>query len=63
MGKGRMVPYLERGHQQIDAAIAARHVDVIGARFFQRQSYEFAAALDRRPVIQFVGMHHDCFSC
>src|SRR5207253_10553369 len=44
----------------IYAALAspARHVDIVGAGLFQRQPDEFAAALDRGPVIELVA-HRD----
>jgi len=48
--EGRIFLDVERRHQQVDPAFAARHVDVVGARFFQRQADEFAAALDARPI-------------
>ena len=35
-------------------ASPARDVEVVGARLFQRQADEFAAALDRRPVVELV---------
>src|SRR5690242_12573759 len=39
----------------------SRDVDVIGPAIFQREANEFAAALDGRPVIQFVT--HDRSPC
>ena len=46
-------------HHRRHAALAApaRHVDIVGARLFQREPDELAAPLDRRPVIEFVA--HD----
>src|SRR5688572_30751570 len=42
--------------QLVNHAIAAlaRHVDVVGARLFQRKPDEFAAPLNFRPVIKLV---------
>ena len=43
-------------HHRRHAALAApaRHIDVVGAGFFQREAHELAAPLDRRPVVEFV---------
>src|SRR6202020_1661513 len=42
-------------------ALAARHIDIIGAGFFQRQTDEFAAPLDLRPVVKLVThSRHPC---
>ena len=41
--------------------LAARHIDIIGAGFFQRQTDEFAAPLDLRPVVKLVThSRHPC---
>ena len=50
-GDVRAVP---QAHQFAGAALA-RHVDIVGAGLLQRQSDEFAAPLDARPVVQLVG--------
>ena len=48
---------------------AARDVDIFGARLLQRQAHEFAAPLNRRPVIELVGHAHpglkpvECLAC
>jgi hypothetical protein len=39
-----------RGH----AALAARDIGIVGARIFQREADIFAAALNARPVIEFI---------
>ena len=39
-------------HHRRFAAFAARNVDVIGASLLEREPDEFAAALNRRPVIK-----------
>src|SRR6266508_4159016 len=38
-------------------ASPARHVDIVGAGLLQGEANEFAAALDRRPVVKFIA--HD----
>ena len=45
--------------RQAALAAAARHVDIVGARLLQRQPDEFAAALDRWPVVELVAHHRD----
>jgi hypothetical protein len=49
----RPVVPLHHRHHRRDAALA-RHVDIVRTGLFQREPDEFAAALDLRPVIQFV---------
>src|SRR6516165_8579007 len=47
---------LDEFHHRGNAALAgpARHVDIVCARVLQGEADEFAAALDRRPVIELV---------
>src|SRR5664279_1252637 len=45
---------LHHFHHRRHAAAAARYIGIIGAGLLQRQPDIFAAALDVRPVIQFV---------
>src|SRR3974390_1792799 len=52
--KGGRVALLHHPHHRRGAARPARDIDISGARFFQRKTYILAAALDRRPVIEFV---------
>jgi hypothetical protein len=49
---------IEQRHHLAHAVLLARHVDVPGLRFFQRQPDEFSTALDRGPVIQLID--HRC---
>src|SRR5206468_2574705 len=48
--------------QRFDRAVAAfaADIDVIGACLFEREADEFAAALDRRPVVELVAHGLDC---
>ena len=51
-------PLAHQGRHRLDAApgpMAARDIDIIGARLLERQADEFAAALDAGPVEEFVG--------
>ena len=41
--------------QQRLGAVLARHVDIVGTGFLQRQADEFAAPLDAGPVVKLVG--------
>src|SRR5262249_24072487 len=44
----------EQLHHRRDALALARDVDVIGASLLKRETDEFAAALDGRPVVELV---------
>jgi len=52
IGRGEVTAgeVLETAH----AALLARDVDIVGARFLQRQPHILAAALDLAPVVEFV---------
>jgi hypothetical protein len=52
---GRLSPH--QLFQFRHAALAARDIDIVRARFFQREPHEFAATLNLRPVIELVAHH------
>ena len=52
--EGRRTALRHHLHHRRRAASAARDIGIIGARLFQREADIFAAALNGRPVIEFV---------
>src|SRR5579883_1307860 len=52
--EGRMLCVLHEPRHLGQAACLARHIDIVGGRFFQRQAYKLAAPLDVRPVVELV---------
>ena len=56
VGRMRRSLAIEQPHHCGHTARArpSRHVDVVGAAFFERKPHEFAAALDRRPVVELI---------
>src|ERR1700737_1810542 len=50
----RAAARLHHLHHPGHAALAARHIDIVGAGLFQREADIFTAALNARPVIEFV---------
>src|SRR5450631_4520302 len=50
----RALARLHHFHHRRHAAVAARDIGMIGAGLLQREPDIFAAALDARPVIEFV---------
>ena len=43
---------VEHGQHDVLSAVCSRNIVVTNAGFFERQPHEFAATLDRRPVVQ-----------
>src|SRR6266545_4229216 len=58
--RARDAPPIDQLHHGGNAALAspARHVDIVGACLLQGEADEFAATLDRRPVVELVA-HED----
>src|SRR6185436_18850695 len=52
--RGMLLPPAQHRCELALAAALARHIDIVGAGFLQREADEFAAPLDRRPIMQFV---------
>ena len=52
--EGRLFRVAHQTHHRPHAIRSARHIHILRARLLERQTHELAAALDRRPVVEFV---------